>query len=104
MCAPILFPLANGDLNDVSISLTATDVANLKNGLLYINVHSSNFPNGEIRGQFQGGPSASSLQFNSATSYVPETGGSALITVTRLGSTPAQRTVAYATSDGTATS
>jgi len=102
--APILFPLANGDLNDVSISLTATDVANLKNGLLYINVHSSNFPNGEIRGQFQGGSSASSLQFNSATSYVPETGGSALITVTRLGSTAAPATVDYATSDGTATS
>jgi len=102
--APILFPLANGNLSDVSISLTATDVANLKNGLLYINVHSSNFPNGEIRGQFQGGSSASSLQFNSAASYVPETGGSALITVTRLGSTAAPATVDYATSDGTATS
>src|SRR5713226_7165161 len=102
--APILFPLTNGNLSDFLISLTATDVANLKNGLLYINVHSSNFPNGEIRGQFQGGSSASSLQFNSATSYVPETGGSALITVTRLGSTAAPATVDYGTSDGTANS
>jgi len=100
----ILFPLPNGNFTDFLITLSAGDVQNLKNGQLYINVHSSNFLNGEIRGQFQGGSSASSLQFNSATSYVPETGGSALITVTRLGSTAAPATVDYATSEGTATS
>ena len=100
----ILFPLPNGNFTDFLITLSAADVQNLKNGQLYINVHSSNFLNGEIRGQFQGGSSASSLQFNAATSYVPESGGSALITVTRLGSTAAPATVDYATSDGTATS
>ncbi|MEK6336499.1 MAG: SBBP repeat-containing protein [Acidobacteriota bacterium] len=102
--APIIFPLANGNLNDVLLSLTPTDVANLKNGLLYINVHTSNFTGGEIRGQFGTTASSSSLQFNTATSYVPEGGGSALITVTRLGSTSNAATMNYATSDGSANS
>jgi len=102
--APIIFPLANGNLNDVLLSVTPTDVANLKNGLLYINVHTSNFTGGEIRGQFGATASSSSLQFNSAASYVPEGGGSALITVTRLGSTANAATVNYATSDGSANS
>ncbi len=31
--------------------LTATDVANLNNGLMYVNIHSVSFPGGEIRGQ-----------------------------------------------------
>src|SRR3989454_3532443 len=48
--APVLFPLSDGNLSDFLITLTATDVQNLKNGLLYINVHSNNFPNGDIRG------------------------------------------------------
>jgi hypothetical protein len=98
----VLFPLPNGSFTDFLISPSATDVQNLKNGQLYINVHSSNFLNGEIRGQFQTGASANSFQFNSATSYVSESGGSAQVTVTRLGNTSASATVDYATSDGTA--
>jgi CHRD domain-containing protein len=31
--------------------LTATQVSNLMNGLMYVNVHTANFPGGEIRGQ-----------------------------------------------------
>jgi aldose sugar dehydrogenase len=100
----VLFPLPNGNFTDFLITLSPAEVQNLKDGLLYINVHSSNFLNGEIRGQFQGGASASSFQFNAASSYVPESGGSALITVTRLGSTSAPAAVDYATSDGTAVS
>jgi uncharacterized repeat protein (TIGR01451 family) len=100
----ILFPLPNGNFSDFLISPSATDVQNLKNGQLYINVHSSSFLNGEIRGQFQTGAGASSFQFNSATSYVSESGGNALITVTRLGNTSAPATVDYGTSDGTANS
>ncbi|HYR78301.1 MAG TPA: SBBP repeat-containing protein [Pyrinomonadaceae bacterium] len=100
----VLFPLPNGNVTDFLITLSPAEVQNLKDGLLYINVHSSNFLNGEIRGQFLGGASASSFQFNAASSYVPETGGSALITVTRLGNTSAPATVDYATSDGTAVS
>ncbi|MDX6577345.1 MAG: hypothetical protein QOE96_3298, partial [Blastocatellia bacterium] len=100
----VLFPLPNGSFTDFLISPSATDVQNLKNGQLYLNVHSSNFLNGEIRGQFQTGASANSFQFNSATSYVSESGGSAQVTVTRLGNTSTAATVDYATSDGTANS
>src|SRR5258706_2373060 len=98
----VLFPLPNGSFTDFLISPSAIDVQNLKNGQLYLNVHSSNFLNGEIRGQFQTGASANSFQFNSATSSVSESGESAQVTVTRLGDTSAPATVDYATSDGTA--
>ncbi|MDX6304191.1 MAG: hypothetical protein QOI77_1160 [Blastocatellia bacterium] len=100
----ILFPLPNGSFTDFLISPSATDVQNLKNGQLYINVHSSNFLNGEIRGQFQTVASASTFQFNSAGSYVTENAGNAVINVTRLGNTSAPATIDYATSNGTATS
>jgi aldose sugar dehydrogenase len=96
---PILFPLPNGNLSDVPITLTPTDVANLKNGQLYVNVHSSNFPNGEIRGQFGTSSSASSVQFSAATYFVSESAGRAVVTATRLGDTSAGTTVNYATSD-----
>jgi len=101
--APILSPLPNGQLSDVVIALTATDVQDLKNGLLYINVHTSNFPNGEIRGQFGSAGSASSVQFNSTTVTVAERAGAATITVTRLGNSTGSAAVNYATSNGTAT-
>ena len=101
--APILFPLPDGQLSDVLIALSATDVQNLKNGLLYINVHSGNFPNGEIRGQFGSAGSASSFQFNATTANVAERAGAATITVTRLGSSTGSASVNYATSNGTAT-
>jgi glucose/arabinose dehydrogenase len=97
--APILFPLPNGNVSDFLINLTPTDVANLKNGLLYVNVHSTNFPNGEIRGQFGTSAAASSVQFSAATYLVSESAGRATITVTRLGDTSAAATVNYATSD-----
>src|SRR5688572_4929980 len=97
--APILFHLANGNLSDVVISLTPTDVQNLKNGLLYINVHSSNFPNGEIRGQFGTSSSASSIQFNAATYRFSESAGVVTVNVTRLGDTSSAAAVSYATSD-----
>src|SRR5204863_1742363 len=91
-----------GNFSDVLIALTPTDVANLKAGLFYINTHNSNFPNGEIRGQFGTTSAASSVQFNSATVNLTE-GGSALLTVTRFGDVSTAADVDYATSDGTAT-
>src|SRR6266567_7937705 len=96
---PILFPLPNGNLSDFLISLTPTDVSNLKNGLLYVNVHSANFPNGEIRGQFGTSSSASSLQFSAANYMFSESSGRATVTVTRLGDTSMAASVNYATSD-----
>lgn len=35
----------------VASGITATDIANLNGGLMYVNIHSSGFPGGEIRGQ-----------------------------------------------------
>jgi hypothetical protein len=53
--APILFPLSppqpNGPINNFTIALTPAQVDQLKNGLFYVNVHTTNFPGGEIRGQ-----------------------------------------------------
>ena len=100
--APILFPLPDGNLSDFLITLTPPDVQNLKDGLLYINVHSSNFTNGEIRGQFQSSASAGSFQFSSANYFVPENGGAATLSVNRLGNTSQAASVDVATSGGTA--
>src|SRR5258708_22109128 len=97
--APVLFPLPNGNLSDFLISPTSTDVQNLKNGLLYINVHSNNFSNGEIRGQFGTTASADSVQFSAANYLATESGGRAVVTVTRIGNTSSAATVNYATSD-----
>ena len=88
--APILFPMPDGKFSDFEIALTPTDVQNLKAGALYINVHSSNFTNGEIRGQFQTSLSAASFQFSSASYIVSEAAGGAVITVTRRGSSSVQ--------------
>jgi uncharacterized repeat protein (TIGR01451 family) len=95
----ILFPLPNGSFSDFLISPSAADVQNLKNGQLYINVHSSNFLNGEIRGQFSASSSASSVQFSSASYLVSESAGRATITVNRIGDTSTAGSIDYATSD-----
>lgn len=101
--APILFPLPNGNVSDFQITLTPTDVSDLKNGLLYINVHSANFPNGEIRGQFGTSASGTSLQFSAASYLVSESAGRATVTVTRLGNTSSAVSVSYSTSDNSGT-
>lgn len=95
----ILFPLPNGSFSDFLISPSAADVQNLKNGQLYINVHSSNFLNGEIRGQFGSPSSASSVQFSSASYLASESSGRATINVNRIGDASTAATVDYATSD-----
>ncbi|MGH9930530.1 MAG: CHRD domain-containing protein, partial [Pyrinomonadaceae bacterium] len=99
VAGPILFALPNGSFTDFLISPSATDVQNLKNGQLYINVHSSNFLNGEIRGQFGTTASAGSVQFSSASYLAGESSGRATITFTRIGNTSASASVAYTTSD-----
>jgi glucose/arabinose dehydrogenase len=95
----ILFPLPNGSFSDFLISPSATDVQNLKSGQLYVNVHSSNFLNGEIRGQFNTSTSASSIQFSSASYLVSESAGRATISINRIGDTSTAASVDYATSD-----
>ena len=79
--------------------MTPQQVQDLKNGLLYLNVHSTNFPSGEIRGQFGMSASASSVQFNAATYLAGESGGRATGTVTRLGDTSLPASVNYTTTD-----
>jgi uncharacterized repeat protein (TIGR01451 family) len=91
-----------GQVSDFPITLTASQVQDLKNGLLYINVHSANFTAGEIRGQFGSSPTASTVQF-SATSYVVnENAGAVTVGVTRFGNSSSAVTINYTTSNGTA--
>ena len=49
--ASIIFPLPSGSFTNFIINLTPTQMQQLRAGLFYMNVHSMNFPNGEIRGQ-----------------------------------------------------
>ncbi|MCM3903757.1 MAG: PQQ-dependent sugar dehydrogenase [Pyrinomonadaceae bacterium] len=97
--APPVVPLPLGQLNDFQINLTAPQVQDLKNGLHYINVHSSMFTSGEIRGQFQSSPTASVVALNANNVGVGEGEGIVNLTVTRSGNTSAAATVGYATSD-----
>ena len=101
--APPIFPLSLGQLSEVIIDLLPGQAQDLKNGLWYINVHSANFPGGEIRGQFQISSSASSIQFGATQVGVNEGEGSAVVNITRTGNTSATATVNYATDAGLTT-
>jgi uncharacterized repeat protein (TIGR01451 family) len=97
--AGVLFPLPLGQLNDFEITLTPEQVADLKAGLHYINVHTSNFTSGEIRGQF-GSSASNSVVVSGATSFaVTEGQGGVPVVFTRLGNTASPATVSYATGD-----
>ncbi len=50
--APIIFPLPNGQVSNFMIALTSGQLADLEAGKHYVNVHTTNFLNGEIRGQY----------------------------------------------------
>jgi hypothetical protein len=45
----------SGTIDGTDLALTAQQVADLKNGLHYVNVHTTGNPGGEIRGQIVGG-------------------------------------------------
>ena len=97
--AGALFPLPLGQLNDFEIKLTPQLVTDLKAGLHYINVHTSNFTSGEIRGQFGSSP-GTSIVVSGATSFsVNEGQGAVPVTFTRLGNAAAAATVNFSTSD-----
>lgn len=97
--AGALFPLPLGQLNDFEIKLTPQLVTDLKAGLHYINVHTSNFASGEIRGQFGSSP-ATSVVVSGATSFsINEGQGAAPVTFIRLGNTTAAASVSFSTSD-----
>jgi hypothetical protein len=101
--APPVFPLPLGQISDFEINVTPAQVQDLKNGLFYINVHSSNFPAGEIRGQFVTSLSAQSVQFGATSYVVNENAGNVVVTVTRSGNVLNAVAINYATSNGIAT-
>ncbi|HVF44233.1 MAG TPA: PQQ-dependent sugar dehydrogenase [Pyrinomonadaceae bacterium] len=102
--APPVFDLPDGSFDGFPITLTPKQAADLKAGLLYVNVHSQNFPAGEIRGQFgaTGQPAAARLDTSDAGVSEGTPAHSKTVKVLRLGDAAADATVDYATSDGTA--
>jgi hypothetical protein len=48
---PVIIPLPNGSFSNLALTLTASQVSDLKAGLLYVNVHTTSAPGGLIRGQ-----------------------------------------------------
>ncbi|HET6891868.1 MAG TPA: CHRD domain-containing protein, partial [Pyrinomonadaceae bacterium] len=97
-----IFDLPVGNFTDFEISLTPAHVRDLKAGLWYVNVHSTAFPSGEIRGQFGLVAETSALQLDVANQDIPESANFKTINVLRLGDTSAAVTVDYATADGIA--
>ena len=100
--ASALFPLPLGQISDFEINLTPNQVQDLRNGLLYVNVHTSNFIAGEIRGQFDSSATASSVQFGATSFFVNEGEKSATISVSRIGNNSDPISVGYLTTDVTA--
>lgn len=100
--APPIFPLPLGQISDFSIVLTPSQVQDLKSGLFYVNIHSSNFPAGEIRGQFGPSATSNSIQFHATSHLVGEGAGGVTVNVSRFGDTSGPATINYATSNGTA--
>ncbi len=103
--APPVFDLPDGEFDDFQITLTEQQVSDLKAGLFYVNVHTQNFPAGEIRGQFGAVGQSSAVQLDTSDASVNEgaPAHSRTIKVFRLGDTTASATVDYTTTDGTAT-
>jgi uncharacterized repeat protein (TIGR01451 family) len=100
--APPAFDLPSGDFSDFQITLTAQQVSDLKAGLFYVNVHSQNFPAGEIRGQFGLSTEPSVVQLDVADANVSEGAQVKTVNVLRLGDLSAAAAVDYATADGAA--
>jgi CHRD domain/FG-GAP-like repeat len=74
--APVLFNLspaggaAFGSVANLSFAVTPAQVANLKAGLFYFNVHTSNNPGGEIRGQIMKAPAVVDMSGDAKTDFV----------------------------------
>ena len=76
MNAPILFNLSppaatSGAVTPALFAITPTQVADMKNGLYYFNVHSGTFPGGEIRGQMSKAQYFHSQAFSGANEVPP---------------------------------
>jgi glucose/arabinose dehydrogenase len=100
--APALFTLPAGSFSDFQIALTPRQVADLRAGLFYMDVHSAAFPDGEVRGQFGAADEASVFQLDVPEQEIPEGARVKTVSVLRLGDTSTAAAVDYATADGTA--
>jgi hypothetical protein len=74
--APVLFNLSppastSGAVTPALFAITPTQIADMKNGLYYFNVHSSTFPGGEIRGQMSKAQYFHSQAFSGANEVPP---------------------------------
>ena len=94
------FVLPTGPVSNLLISLSPTQAQNLKAGRLYFDIHTQQFPNGEIRGQIIVPPAL--VLFGAANYNVAEQAGSATLTVTRSGDLSGTTTVGYQTVDDAA--
>jgi hypothetical protein len=70
---PIVFTLPLGSPAFGTLALTPAQGADLLAGLWYVDVHTSAFPNGEIRGQITPAPLASAIEPSSRSVMVGET-------------------------------
>ena len=70
--AGVLQTLPNGNFSQ-TFSISPTELANLKNGLWYFNIHNSNFPTGEIRGQIEPFSNTNSTTFPSSNGSLDAT-------------------------------
>ena len=72
--AGVLFPLQGGTFGNTSgsfngsVTLNPTQIAQLNNGDWYVNIHSVNFPVGEIRGQITAVPEPGTMALMAAAS------------------------------------
>jgi hypothetical protein len=76
MNAPVLFdlappPVTAGAVTPAMFTITPTQVADMKNGLYYFNVHTGTFPGGEIRGQMSKAQYFHSQTFSGANEVPP---------------------------------
>ncbi len=97
-----IFDLPVGNFTDFQIDVTPAQVADLKAGLWYVNVHSTAFPGGEIRGQFGLAAENSIVQLDVAEPDIPEGAHAKTINVLRLGDLSSEVRVDYTTLDGVA--
>jgi hypothetical protein len=61
--APVTFNLGTGTITNMTFAVTPTQVAQLRAGLAYFNVHTANFTGGEIRGQILAQPAENARFF-----------------------------------------
>jgi uncharacterized repeat protein (TIGR01451 family) len=98
--APIIFPVgASEQIINLELDLAPGDAANLKNGLWYVDAHTNQFMDGEIRGQFVAGGAGNAVQFGSRHYVVSEGQGAFQVVINRIGNTSGVASVDYTTID-----